>query len=82
MCIISPVGFTMPEDEALTDAPYATNDRAFYIYFDEATDGYTVENNWCPETRFDLNQPGPNNVWKTNGPTVDESIKLKAGRIK
>ncbi len=68
--------------EALTDAPYATNDRAFYIYFDEATDGYTVENNWCPETRFDSNQPGPNNVWKTNGPTVNESIKLKAGRIK
>ena len=24
--------------EHLIDAPYATNDRAFYIYFDEATD--------------------------------------------
>lgn len=68
--------------EALIDAPYATNDRAFYIYFDEATDGYTVENNWCPEVRFDSNRPGPSNVWKMNGPTVDEAIKLKAGRIK
>lgn len=65
--------------EHLTDAPYATNERAFYIYFDEATDGYTVEDNWCPEERFDSNQPGPHNVWKVNGPKVAESIKLKAG---
>lgn len=65
--------------ENLIEAPYATNDRAFYIYFDEATDGYTVENNWCPEERFDSNQPGPHNVWKNNGPKVDEQIKLKAG---
>lgn len=68
--------------EHLTEAPYATNDRAFYIYFDEATDGYTVENNWCPEARFDSNRPGPHNVWKNNGPQVDESIRLKAGRIR
>ncbi len=68
--------------EALIDAPYATNDRAFYIYFDEATDGYTVENNWCPEVRFDSNRPGPHNVWKTNGPTVDHTIKMKAGLLK
>lgn len=65
--------------EHLIDAPYATNDRAFYIYFDEATDGYTVENNWCPEERFDSNQPGPNNVWKVNGPKVDKAIKMNAG---
>lgn len=68
--------------EHLTDAPYATNDRAFYIYFDEATNGYTVENNWCPSERFDSNRPGPDNVWKNNGPQVDEKIKLKAGRFK
>lgn len=65
--------------EHLIDAPYATNDRAFYIYFDEATDGYTVENNWCPEARFDSNQPGSHNIWKINGPEVDEAIKMKAG---
>ena len=60
----------------------ATNDRAFYIYLDEATDGYTMENNWCPAERFDSNRPGKKNVWKNNGPQVADSIKYKAGRIK
>ena len=68
--------------EHLIEAPYATNDRAFYIYLDEATDGYTIENNWCPTERFDSNRPGNRNVWKNNGPQVTESIKNKAGRIK
>lgn len=40
------------------DAPYATNDRAFCIYFDEATDGFTVENNECPKLLFGYNRPG------------------------
>lgn len=68
--------------EHLEEASYATNDRAFYIYLDEATDGYTIENNWCPTERFDSNRPGNRNVWKNNGPQVAESIKNKAGRIK
>ena len=68
--------------EHLIEAPYATNDRAFYIYLDEATDGYTMENNWCPTDRFDSNRPGKKNVWKNNGPQVADSIKYKAGRIK
>lgn len=68
--------------EHLVDAPYATNDRAFYIYFDEATDGYTVENNLCPSERFDSNRPGPNNVWRNNGPQAGEKIKRQAGRLK
>ena len=68
--------------EHLEEAPYATNDRAFYIYLDEATDGYTIENNWCPTERFDSNRPGNRNVWENNGPQVTESIKNKAGRIK
>ena len=55
--------------EHLIEAPYATNDRAFYIYLDEATDGYTMENNWCPAERFDSNRPGKKNVWKNNGPS-------------
>ena len=63
--------------EHLEEAPYATNDRAFYIYLDEATDGYTIENNWCPTERFDSNRPGNRNVWKNNGPQVTESIKKK-----
>ena len=68
--------------EHLEEASYATNDRAFYIYLDESTDGYTIENNWCPTERFDSNRPGNRNVWKNNGPQVTESIKNKAGRIK
>lgn len=41
-------------------APYATNDRAFCIYFDEATDGYTVSNNKMPEENYGYNKPGKN----------------------
>ena len=41
-------------------APYATNDRAFCIYFDEATDGYTVSNNKMPEESYGYNKPGRN----------------------
>ncbi|MCF0192376.1 MAG: right-handed parallel beta-helix repeat-containing protein [Prevotella sp.] len=47
-------------------APYATNDRAFYIYFDEATDGFLVKGNKfsttrpLPNTPFGYNKPGPN----------------------
>ncbi len=45
-------------------APYATNDRGFYIYLDAKTDGFTIENNWCPEPKFGDNHPGPNIIWK------------------
>lgn len=41
-------------------APYATNDRAFCIYFDEATDGYTVSNNKMPKESYGYNKPGRN----------------------
>lgn len=41
-------------------APHATNDRAFCIYFDEATDGYTVSNNKMPEESYGYNKPGKN----------------------
>lgn len=40
-------------------APYATNDRGFCIYFDEATDGFTVKNNSMPFKSYGWNQPGP-----------------------
>ncbi len=56
--------------ENLIDAPYATNHRGFYIYFDEATDGYTVENNLCPDAEFGYNRPGPSMVIRNNGPHV------------
>lgn len=60
--------------EAPVKAPYATNDRAFCIYFDEATDGYTVEDNWMPFESFGYNKPGPKMVIRNNGPKV----KLKS----
>lgn len=46
-------------------APYATNRRAFPIYFDACTDGFTVRRNnlsvshYTPE-RYGFNAPGPN----------------------
>ncbi|MGM9712578.1 MAG: right-handed parallel beta-helix repeat-containing protein [Prevotella sp.] len=48
-------------------APYATNRRAFPIYFDACTDGFTVRKNtlrvsaFTPE-RYGYNTPGPNMV--------------------
>lgn len=45
---------------------YATNNRAFYIYFDEATDGFLVKGNKMhsehkiPNEKFGYNQPGQN----------------------
>ncbi|MDE6557271.1 MAG: right-handed parallel beta-helix repeat-containing protein [Duncaniella sp.] len=54
----------------LIDAPYATNRRAFYIYFDEATDGFTVDNNHCPDPEFGYNRPGPALKVLDNGPHV------------
>ena len=65
--------------EDLHKAPYATNERAFYIYFDEATDGYTVKDNWCPKELFGYNQPGRDMVIKDNGPKVSRKIKDAAG---
>ncbi len=67
--------------EHLIEAPYATNDRAFYIYLDEATDGYTMENNWCPTERFDSNRPGKRTCGRIT-PQVADSIKYKSWKNK
>lgn len=53
--------------DKMGNAPYATNERAFYIYLDAETDGYTIRNNYCPEKKFGDNNPGPNIVWGENG---------------
>ena len=50
-------------------APYATNDRAFCIYLDARTDGYTILGNTTdgrPVRRSEIgdNQPGPNNKFR------------------
>lgn len=46
------------------EAPYATNRRAFCIYFDEATDGFTVEDNDVENHEFGYNRPGPDLIVK------------------
>jgi len=51
-------------------APYATNHRAFCIYFDEATDGFTVEDNDMDAGSVGWNKPGPNMVLRRNGRTT------------
>lgn len=47
---------------------YATNLRGFYIYLDEATDGFIIRNNYCPQPLFGDNRPGPDVHWENNGP--------------
>lgn len=54
--------------DELCPPKYATNLRGFYIYLDEATDGVTIRNNWCPEELFGDNRPGPDVHWENNGP--------------
>ncbi len=58
-------------------APYATNDRGFCIYLDAMTDGYTIRDNYCPDTRFGTNNPGPQIVWGENGPAIDRKALRK-----
>lgn len=65
------------EDNVITDIyppKYATNLRGFYIYLDEATDGFTIRNNWCPEERFGDNRPGPDVHWVGNGPKAKAKL--------
>ena len=50
-------------------APYATNDRAFRIYLDARTDGFTIENNTTEgrlirRDEIGDNHPGPNIIFK------------------
>lgn len=57
------------EDNVITDIyppRYATNLRGFYIYLDEATDGYIIRNNRCTELLFGDNRPGPDVRWENN----------------
>lgn len=52
-----------------SSAPYATNDRAFHIYLDAETDGYTIEGNTCEgkpigKEQTGFNHPGPQVIFK------------------
>lgn len=55
------------EVTAACNAPYATNLRAFAIYFDACTDGFTVEGNTLGTTpmlkeKYGYNNPGPSMI--------------------
>jgi hypothetical protein len=54
-------------------------DHWFYLYTDEGSSFITVRDNWVPAEKFLENAIGPGNVWKNNGPHVDEAIKSAAG---
>lgn len=57
------------EDNLLEDIyppRFATNLRGFYVYLDEATDGYTIRNNRCTKLLFGDNRPGPAVRWENN----------------
>jgi hypothetical protein len=51
----------------------------FYIYTDEGSSFFTVNNNWTPSAKYLQNANGPGNEWSNNGPQVNESVKQKAG---
>ncbi len=52
----------------------------FYLYTDEGSSFITVKDNWTEGEKFLKNANGPGNVWENNGPMVNDSIKLRAGR--
>ncbi|WP_435132768.1 L-rhamnose mutarotase [Formosa sp. A9] len=60
--------------------PYAHDPyHWFYLYTDEGSSYFTVENNWVPSEKFLQNANGPDNVWQNNNAYVADSIKANAG---
>lgn len=54
----------------------------FYLYTDEGSSNILLKDNWTSEDKFLKNAYGPNNVWKNNGPGVDEKVVKNAGLLK
>ncbi len=66
--------------DSIYKAPYAhLPSHWFYIYTDEGSSYFTVQNNWTPSRKYLQNANGPGNVWTNNGPEVSNSIKENAG---
>ncbi|AOW08287.1 L-rhamnose mutarotase [Flavobacterium gilvum] len=63
------------------NSPYAHDPFLWlYLYTDEGTQGYTIQNNWIPIQKTLKNHNGPaGNVWKDNYAFVDPKIKENAG---
>lgn len=52
----------------------------FYLYTDEGSSCITVKNNYTEGEKFLQNANGPNTIWENNGPLVNDSVKVNAGR--
>lgn len=51
----------------------------FYLYTDEGSSFITVRDNWTEGEKYLQNANGPGNVWKNNGPKVDNDVRERAG---
>ena len=66
--------------DSIYKAPYAhLPEHWFYIYTDEGSAYFTVENNWTPAQKYLQNANGPGNIWRNNGSHVAARIKQNAG---
>ena len=66
--------------DSIYKAPYAHDPHHwFYLYTDEGSSYFTINNNWCPAEKFLQNANGPGNTWQNNGPQVADSVKHAAG---
>ncbi len=66
--------------DSIYKAPYAhLPEHWFYIYTDEGSAYFTVENNWTPAQKYLQNANGPGNIWRNNGSNVAAGIKQSAG---
>jgi len=52
----------------------------FYLYTDEGSSFIRVINNFTESEKFLQNANGPGNIWENNGPMVNDSVRVKAGR--
>ncbi|MCX2452525.1 L-rhamnose mutarotase [Pedobacter sp. PLR] len=66
--------------DSIYKAPYPHDpEHWFYLYTDEGSSHFTVNDNWTPAEKYMQNANGPGNVWSGNGPKVANDIKYKAG---
>lgn len=80
---LSPQPNSVIEENAIDSiykAPYAhLPSHWFYLYTDEGSSYFTVQNNWTPSQKYLQNANGPGNVWTNNGPQVSADVRSRAG---
>jgi L-rhamnose mutarotase len=66
--------------DSIYKAPYAhLPTHWFYLYTDEGSSFFKVQNNWTASEKYLQNANGPGNEWINNGPKVSQDIKANAG---